>query len=200
MKVRFVEPVGTRAVLRIYWGKGCSKYGYHNASKPLKDSKMMNDQIVGGTLDQHQDRSEWPTKCDGCGEPVPEGHFLNHDGKFEERPQYQVFHRTLWSSGLDHLEPGDLWYSTSHVRTWDNDNDPRGHLFCMLPNGHTWDIDSRASNCTRKDDRTHRCWIRHGEPPNVHVDKNGDTCSAGAGSILVEGWHGFLHNGELIQC
>ena len=68
---------------------------------------------------------------------------------------------------------------------------------CKLPNGREWDIDSRCSNCTLPDDRIHRCWVRHGEPPNIHVDKNGHTCSAGAGSILAGDYHGFLHNGEL---
>jgi hypothetical protein len=32
------------------------------------------------------------------------------------------------------------------------------------------------------------------------VDKNGDTCAAGAGSILTPAWHGFLRNGELVAC
>jgi lambda family phage portal protein len=51
--------------------------------------------------------------------------------------------------------------------------------------GGTWDIDGRASNCTRPDDDTHRCWVRHGDPRTgvVHVDKDGDTCGAGSGSI-----------------
>jgi len=30
------------------------------------------------------------------------------------------------------------------------------------------------------------------------VDKNGDACAAGAGSILTPTWHGFLQNGELV--
>jgi hypothetical protein len=29
----------------------------------------------------------------------------------------------------------------------------------------------------------------------LHVDKNGNTCAAGAGSIITGKWHGFLHNG-----
>lgn len=46
----------------------------------------------------------------------------------------------------------------------------------------------------------HKCWVRHGTPPGevVHVDKNGITCGAGAGSIAIPNWHGFLHNGELV--
>lgn len=61
-----------------------------------------------------------------------------------------------------------------------------------------WYIDSRANNCTMKDDDAHRCWVRHGtvgEP--LHVDKAGLTCQAGAGSIQNAKWHGFLQNGVL---
>jgi len=65
-----------------------------------------------------------------------------------------------------------------------------------------WPLDHRASNCTRPDDKVHRCWVRHGRPEDgtLHVDKNGDTCAAGAGSIIMHGgWHGFLHHGELYR-
>ena len=78
---------------------------------------------------------------------------------------------------------------------WDNETEP--HLYVICPNGHVWDIDSRASNCGSPNDRLHRCWIRHGVPPNITVDKNGQTCSAGAGSIQCGDYHGFLRNGEL---
>jgi hypothetical protein len=52
-------------------------------------------------------------------------------------------------------------------------------------------------------DKTHRCWVRHGDPDKgepVHVDKAGHTCAAGAGSIATPGYHGFLHNGQLTSC
>jgi len=77
---------------------------------------------------------------------------------------------------------------------WDNQFTPP--LMVVTP-GVIWDIDSRASNCTRKNDKTHRCWCRHGEAPNITVDKFGDTCSAGAGSIQCGNYHGFLQNGFL---
>lgn len=75
----------------------------------------------------------------------------------------------------------------------------------VCPDGWHWSPDSRASNCTRKDDEIHRCWVRHGDPKlgNLHVDKVGNTCAAGAGSILTGRtpcWHGFLHNGHLVTC
>lgn len=46
------------------------------------------------------------------------------------------------------------------------------------------------------DDAEHRCWIRHGEPPLITVDKNGLTCAAGAGSIQCRDYHGFLRDGS----
>jgi len=72
---------------------------------------------------------------------------------------------------------------------------------CCLPNRTTWHIDGRASNCTMKDDTIHRCWVRHGTVGEVlHVDKEGNTCAAGAGSIAVDGFHGFLDHGVLRDC
>jgi hypothetical protein len=75
-------------------------------------------------------------------------------------------------------------------------------LMVKLPNNHTWMVDSRANNCTMKEDTVHKCWVRHGDPRTgkVHVDKNGNTCGAGAGSILSGSYHGFLHDGFLVSC
>ena len=71
------------------------------------------------------------------------------------------------------------------------------HLVC--PDGSIWHIDGRASNCTDPHEWTHRCWVRHGEAPQLTVDKNGHTCQAGAGSIQTARWHGFLRGGELVE-
>lgn len=72
-------------------------------------------------------------------------------------------------------------------------------IVCTLPGGDHWYIDSRCNNCTLPADRVHRCWIRHGTVGDaLTVDKNGRTCSAGAGSISVPGWHGFLRGGRLV--
>jgi hypothetical protein len=94
------------------------------------------------------------------------------------------------------IEPGCLYWAEYFPEDmyWDNMEGP--HLLAMLPNGNLWDIDSRASNCTLPNDRLHRCWCRHGEPPNITVDKKGLTCKAGAGSILSGNYHGFLIKGE----
>ena len=98
--------------------------------------------------------------------------------------------------------PGAMWWETwlhdDDGKCWARDNcDPRGHLVVRLPNGSDWDVMGRASNCPLKNDRNHFCWVMHGEPPMVTVDKAGRTCAAGAGSILSGNYHGFLRNGRL---
>lgn len=60
-------------------------------------------------------------------------------------------------------------------------------LVVMTPYG-CWFMDGRCLTCTRKDDESHRCWVRHGSPENgtLTVNKKGDTCEAGAGSVGIK--------------
>ena len=100
------------------------------------------------------------------------------------------------------LPPGALWHA-DYLADIPEMVGPDGlALVVKLPNGNTWNIDSRANNCTLKDDTVHKCWCRHGDPRtgNIHVDKVGNTCAAGAGSIVSGNYHGFLHNGHLVLC
>jgi hypothetical protein len=72
------------------------------------------------------------------------------------------------------------------------------HLLVTLPDRSIWDVDSRANNCSRPNDTEHRCWVRDGKIPKITAGKDGNTCSAGAGSIQSGSWHGFLRNGYLV--
>lgn len=92
--------------------------------------------------------------------------------------------------------PGAMWWATWMGKNWLWDNETEPHLCVEVPDGF-WDVDSRCANCTLPDDRLHRCWVRHGVPPDITVDKNGLTCGAGGGSVQMRSWHGFLRNGEL---
>lgn len=94
---------------------------------------------------------------------------------------------------------GAMWYALWQPKNWDWDNEEGPHLIVKTPGGD-WDIDSRCANCTLPEDKLHRCWVRHGEPPNISVDKNGLTCSAGGGSIISGSYHGFLTNGIFRSC
>lgn len=188
MKAFFAQEIGSRISLRIYWGDRECSGSYHNAMRKLIDIKgLINFNPFGSNPEDYPEKM-WPVKCDKCGIPVPA------DAK------RQVFHDIIYNTPSGLLEPGCIywidWFPDNLY--WNNHTGP--HLAAVLPNGWHWVIDSRASNCTLPDDRTHRCWCRHGEPPNITVDKNGNTCSAGAGSIDGDQWHGFLQSGEFRKC
>lgn len=190
IKAKFAHEIGTRVSLRVYWGDSCNgTRSYHNAQKHLFDkmhSLMLGDKEHFGGEPEDYTPDQWPTVCESCGMIVPPD------------ATKQVFNTRLYDTPSGKPEPGNLYYAhwLPPKMYWDNKED--FHLVAVCPDGDEWNIDSRASNCTMKDDRTHRCWVRHGDPETgqVHVDKNGYTCSAGAGSIQTHrGYHGFLHNG-----
>ena len=120
--------------------------------------------------------------------------------------------RTFLRTDPADSRPGGVHTSdhTGRGCAWDNCDGE--HVHVRLPNGLFWSPNTRASNCGRPDDRTHRCWVQHGPPDRLTVDKDGDTCPAGAGSILSYGsaaqlpdwpgipsWHGFLRDGVLVE-
>ncbi len=140
-----------------------------------------------------------PKNC-ACGAP-----FTSDDLHGRGSPRYRRLDNGEEIRGK--LPPGALYVAGGLGDEKDYYKGMRGAdglcVVCVLPDptGTHWYIDSQATNCTRKDDETHRCWVRHGTVGGtIHVDKNGDTCQAGAGSIAVPGYHGFLHNGELRSC
>lgn len=225
MKVVFVVPVGKRAWLRIYWnspeGECSGGRGYHNAMKRVVDGAV-DDELIGGIVEDWPPDA-WPTSCEVCGAAVPA---LDPNAPKCEcgcgkpvwnapnAPQYQVFKKTLYappdnSLAPDDVKPGQCFYADWYHHGDGNQFCHHGwtncdgkHLIVVTPDDHQWDTNGRASNCDQKLDTTHRCWVVHGTPEagNLHVDKVGLTCGAGAGSIDTGRWHGFLHNGELKPC
>lgn len=137
-----------------------------------------------------RDDPRWPIKCETC------------DYTFAPDDPYQVFVDQIYRRNdvsedvsLRRLPEGAM-YDAEWMRR-DRRPGPDGrNLMVKCPLGREWYIDGRASNCTMPDDNEHRCWVRHGEVPNITVDKNGNTCSAGAGSIIAGDYHGFLRDGE----
>jgi hypothetical protein len=139
--------------------------------------------------------SQWPVRC-ACG----------YEFKPWDEWQYaprQVYIRpdTNQRGILKNFPPGALWrmpwleesgspYTGADGQSWS----------VRLPGGNDWMIDARASNCTLPRDDVHKCWCRHGTAPLFTVDKVGNTCAAGAGSIVAGSYHGFLRDGVLIAC
>jgi hypothetical protein len=116
-------------------------------------------------------------------------HFETPDGSFVARPV-----------------TGDYWVARPHRRChWEDCDGTR--LVVMIPSdpagvedAHEWSPHNRARNCSMPGDRSHRCWVLHGDPlqpETLHVDKDGTTCEAGGGSILFGDWHGYVNNGRV---
>jgi hypothetical protein len=197
MQARLATRVEMRGAYTAMWDGTChGSHKFHVARRDIGIATEPPELEVPGS-------EGWDALCERCGEVAPWG-------RLEPCPEPDCDHlqsivnvssstRSVWDTPSGKLEPGCLYWSDwcDHdgrcIYGWTN-CDGR-HLHAVLPNGHHWDIDSRANNCALKHDTVHRCWIRHGEPPAVHVDKDGLTCAAGAGSIAAGGYHGFLHNG-----
>lgn len=170
---------------------------YHDAMVPIEQSRevMSEDRRHwvddGRTAKDFAGDPRWPKRCT-CGYEFTET---------DERQLFSshIYHRadTGEEMTLRDAPEGAMW-DAWWLHDWAEMCGPDGRsIICKVPVNHEWQIDGPCSNCTRKNE-PHKCWVRHGDPPNLTVDKNGDTCSAGAGSILTPQWHGFLRNGELV--
>lgn len=128
---------------------------------------------------------------------------------FQASDPWQLFQELLYrrtdtgiEAPLRDLPVGAMW-DAWWLPDWHRG--PDGICLLVKTPGGDWMVDGEASNCTdpsaqHDGKRTHFCWIRHGDPRSgtVHVDKAGPTCAAGAGSIMIGGWHGFLTQGVLV--
>jgi hypothetical protein len=176
-------------------GKCSGPDGYHHAMSEevaRAPHHIGKERRLDGSLEAFPKGDvRWPRHCP-CGY------------EFQDGDEWQVFTISIWkdAAGKEYTlrdnVPGMMWdaHWNHDYKPWCGPDGKSLHVVC--PDGHSWCIDSRASNCTMKDDDIHKCWVRHGEPPNLTVDKNGHTCAAGAGSIQTPNWHGFLRNGELV--
>lgn len=181
---------------------GYGKPGYHQAMTLLGTSPKLDDWEGFPKLEKMLEDPRWPTKCDYCEATVPENNPPRSVGDIGTRVTRQIFKKRFYDTASGNPEPGDIYELQYHLGHecphWDNCDGI--HTMVVLPTGEEWDVDSRANNCTLRDDRTHRCWVKTGiaKLGTLDVGKNGRTCSAGAGSIATPKWHGFLRNFELV--
>ena len=209
MQTHWLEPTGELLLgLRRYTpsstasGYTCSE-GFHDALIYIgrATDNLFKMRLAPDVDLIPDDDSRWPTHC-SCGY------------EFTEEDRWQEWTERIWrrtDTGEERLmrdkehpeipsiEPGATWNAAWMPDDWKVDG---VYLIVKCPDGHIWAVDSRASNCGLPDDNVHKCWVRHGDPRDCHVtvDKDGDTCSAGAGSILTPNWHGFLRDGQLVEC
>lgn len=227
--VFWCEPIGKlRRQFRTYGKKvdGCSAF-YCEALRPLDD--VEEERVVLPDGDWHWKSYEvkdfpwdaFPTNCDTCRREIQEpSRQIHWDRLFVIKTGPRA--GEIFSS--DKVPVGAMWDDET-LGLWRGKQDigytgPDGiTLTVQLPCG-PWHVDAQASNCTlpqyvpvegepntRRFVRSHYCWCRRGDPRTgyVHVDKDGFTCEAGAGSIwqnmgAKDDFHGFLYRGFIIDC
>ncbi|TGT72893.1 hypothetical protein EN802_13520 [bacterium M00.F.Ca.ET.159.01.1.1] len=214
-KITWLEPTDREHQwLRRYTSSDKHKCGatgsFCNAMFDLGEADILytTDGYIDGVREDRKPPDSdprWPTACSACGR------------LFGAEDPFQLFSRQIYvceatgaCTTLEKAPVGSCWDAW-----WISERRKEGPTGCAymvgpdhrsltvkLPGNHDWLIDSRAKNCTMPDDNEHFCWVRHGRPEDgtLHVDKNGHTCAAGAGSIAVPGFHGFLHHGVLRDC
>jgi hypothetical protein len=198
IKCFFLEPTieFQRFLRRFTWngtGLGCPGGG-HNIMYATEDIVQLPKFPDDGFRDDEWDHADtrWPRVCT-CG----------YEFQLEDQWQHivsRLFRRQdtgekmIWRDA----PVGAMCYHDS----WNRRGFDGHSLAVKLPGDHVWWPDEQSSNCTRKDDKEHYCWCRHGQVPVVTIDKTPEpgheTCSAGGGSIATRTWHGFLRAGLLI--
>lgn len=171
----------------------CGTLYCHDASVIIGQDIFISEYLgecINPQLDHNDKR--WPNQCNKCNYQFTDNDKWQHRWcRLYERSDTKELTTT-------HNAPvGAMWYAD-----WLPFKGEDGKsLMVKLPGGYEWCIDSVANNCTKPNDNKHKCWPRRGTPPLVTVNKSfGQTCSAGGGSIIVPGFHGFLRNGRLEEC
>lgn len=175
-----------RRSLRVYSERVCTV-----RSEQICVARVILDDVpkgLVGSIEDFKDDPRWPAACENC------------KAEFPEDSTQQLFTQTIYVDEndqkftLNEAPAGAMWYA-DWLNNWHAG--PDGRCLMVRTPGGDWCIDSRANNCGLPDDNVHRCWIRHGVPPKITVDKNGLTCNAGQGSIQSGDYHGFLQDGYL---
>lgn len=193
------------------------EWAYHDASVTVVDGPRGAPGPWPDGAEPPHDLARWPTHC-ACGYAFAAA----DQWQANRAPLYQAMQGphagqlfTLQDAPVGAMWDAS-WYRRAECPPEHNAHvGPDGLCLIVKTPGGDWVVDGQCSNCTRPQElpvegkpgwtrfvRTHWCWVRHGDPRTgeIHVDKDGNTCAAGAGSILTGGYHGFLHHGHLVPC
>jgi hypothetical protein len=163
-----------------------SNHSYHDAKVCIGEGTSKS---TSGDLHSHND-PRYPTHC-SCGYV------------YKEEDNWQVFHRSIYKRydtgeemTVEEAPVGSAYNASWMTREPCDPLDER-YLIIKTPGGE-WHTFAKATNCTMPSEK-HFCWIKHGSALDgtLHIDKNGYTCNAGAGSIIIGDYHGFCHQGHL---
>lgn len=173
----FLEPSGeVELSLRRFCfdNSACSTgWGYHNAETTIGRSET--ERPMGADDFDHSD-PRWPKTC-GCGYT-----FQDSDQWQYNRTELYVRQDTGEKMTLSDAPPGAMWFAPWYKGLKDFDRSPDGNVLVVKTPAGDWNVDSKASNGPG--------WIRTGVPPKVTATP----------SILIGKYHGWLRDGQLVEC
>jgi hypothetical protein len=210
-------------------GKCPGLFGYHNAETPVGEAaeKKRPDGLVDSIpVSFYADDPRWPARC-GCGyefKLADEFQVFTETIYRRADTGEEMILRTAPPGAM-----WNAWWMRDCAQWVGPDGQalmvkmPGGHEWHI--DGPASNCDSLCKKCGKpsyahnqpsplpdqpnlancpgyEDAHPHKCWVRTGVAPQLTVGKGapGESCGAGAGSIVVPGWHGFLRNGVLEQC
>lgn len=222
-KAYFLVPTGKRLFFLRRDHKKPLQPGHEYADYCHAECLLMELEAGQEAVSPAWDSDLWPTVCN-CGHV-----FTDKDTKnTSETPLYKrsdtgeeitigdatpgAIWDADWMKGMYDTEDGKIlvamcpgrqhWTIDGRASNCDSPCKNCGKPYHLhIKTAHKKTDEPNEANCTNYvDSNPHKCWIRHGEPPMLTVDKKGNTCGAGAGSIQTANWHGFLRNGVFETC
>jgi hypothetical protein len=179
--LRIAEPTGRfRRSLRRYRssaGDNCPAGGYHNASNDIGDVAE-SERAAHGDNWPHDD-ARWPAAC-ACGRAfAPEDHWQRNDDAIYRLPDGAefVFRHSFGKAAPPGTMIRAAWYDEFTEQ-------PGESWLIALPEGGEWITTQRAADGGY--------WTVTGTPPGI-------TASPSIFHNAPKGWHGFIHDGELVE-
>lgn len=182
-----------RLSLRRYTEPGChgpGSWGYHDASAPIGDAKVIwepapdRDGLYLALRPERltivEDDPRWPQKCRWC-----EHRFAGFP--FNPQVNQHLYYRRADTGAetLLHEAPhGAVWFAPWMGKSWSG---PDGKsVMVKVPDNIDWCVDGPAGNAPGVE----RAWTRTGVPPKLTVRP----------SIQTPNYHGYLTDGVLAEC
>lgn len=164
----------------------CEPEGYHNAMVRIDDGPCIESgprrSIHTEPMEWPADDPRWPARCEACGY------------EFHDREVRQLFYQRIYRTpdgrevtihegnlpGIEKAPPGAMFYAD-----WFGETEmvgPDGRSLAVMTPAGVWLIDVKRPGAT---------WTRTGTPPNV---------TARPSIHFVGRYHGFLTDGQLVEC
>jgi hypothetical protein len=161
----------------------CEPNSYHNAMVRIEDTDVIQGErsISIDPMTWPEDDPRWPARCEHCGYEFAGMHggqlFYAQIYKTPDGKEVSIHGSKL--PGIEQAPPGSMYYA-DWLKPYHTS--PDGHSLAVMTPAGVWLIDLKTKDAN---------WTRTGTPPNV---------TATPSIRIGDRYHGWLKNGELVEC